>query len=110
MPRKRQHQTDAERIQAHREREARRGRVRLEITVDEGIADWLRTEAREQRRTISEVVKRLVSAEHLLRRSTAEFGPGGWTVMSTPGDADEPETENASRPDDGDRGTSHKPT
>ena len=83
MPRKRQDQTDAERIPAHQERQARRGQVRLEIALDQQTAEWIRQEARESRRTVGEVVTNLVNRELILRRSTAEAA-AGFEVLYTP--------------------------
>ncbi|AHE99880.1 hypothetical protein [Thioalkalivibrio paradoxus] len=81
---KRIHDSNRERSRAHREREADRGKVRLEITVHRGTADWLRTEAREQGKTLGEVVHRLVANERLAQRTASELGPGGWTVLHDP--------------------------
>lgn len=82
---KRIHDSAAERSRAHREREARRGRVRLEITVSEGIAKWLRIEARERNKTIGALVADMVADAEMTKRTMSEIGPGGFDVIHDAG-------------------------
>jgi predicted transcriptional regulator len=55
----------------------------LELALDQNIAEWIRQEARESKRTIGEVVTHLIKKELILRRSTAEAA-AGFEVIYTP--------------------------
>lgn len=83
MPRKREHDTNAERIRAYRERKAERGMVRLELSLHHVIVDWLRREAEKTGEPVSEVVAKLVANEDLSRRAASEAS-GLWEEVEPP--------------------------
>lgn len=64
MPRPRQHQHTAARVAAHRQRRAREGRQRLDVTVSNATAARLRAEAAARGVTLGEALEAMLDASN----------------------------------------------
>src|SRR5690554_6281859 len=86
MPRPRQHQHTAARVAAHRQRLAREGRQRLDVTVTAATAAKLKAEAAARGCTIGEALEALLDASTTTRGQAAP-APTGAAETAAPDQA-----------------------
>lgn len=108
MPRPRQHQHTAARVAAHRQRLAREGRQRLDVTVTAATAAKLKAEAAARGCTIGEALEALLDASTTTRGQAAP-APTGAAETAAPDQAG-PEAPNGPEKATSAASTSQAPT